>query len=102
MTESPYQPPHGLGQASFHAMGTTITLLAPLGGYSEAARLTRELFEEWEQTLSRFRPTSEVSRLSASDGRYVKLSAHFTKRCLSRWTRRGPRVASSTRRCVSA
>ena len=75
MTESLYQPPHGLGQASFYAMGTTITVLAPLARLAEAARQSRELFEEWEQTLSRFRPTSEVSHLSASGGRYVKLSA---------------------------
>jgi thiamine biosynthesis lipoprotein len=75
MTESLYQPPRGLGQASFHAMGTTITVLAPLPRLVAATRMTRDLFEEWEQALSRFRPESEVSRLSASGGRYVKLSA---------------------------
>ncbi len=74
MTESLYRPPRGLGQASFHAMGTTVVVLAPQQRMADAARLTRGLFEEWEQTLSRFRPESEVSRLSASDGRYVKLS----------------------------
>lgn len=74
MTESLYQPPHGLGQASFHAMGATITVLAPLWRLAEAARLTRELFEEWEQTLSRFRPESEVSQLSAHTDHYVKVS----------------------------
>ncbi len=74
MTESLYQPPHGLGQASFYAMGTTITVLAPLWRLAEAARLTRELFEEWEQALSRFRPESEASRLRAATGHYVKLS----------------------------
>ncbi len=74
MTEPLYQPPRGLGQASFQAMGITVSVIAPLRQITEAERLTRELFEEWEQALSRFRPDSEASRLSAGDGRYVKLS----------------------------
>lgn len=75
MTGPQYEPPHGLGLASFKAMGTTVSLLAPEERLADAARLTRDLFEEWEQALSRFRPDSEVSRLSASSGGYVKLSA---------------------------
>jgi thiamine biosynthesis lipoprotein len=56
-------------------MGTTISVLAPERRIAEASRLARELFEEWEQALSRFRSDSEANRLSASNGRYMKLSA---------------------------
>lgn len=74
MKEIQYTPPRGLGQASFPAMGTTITALVPLERLAEASDLLIELFEEWEQTLSRFRPASESSRLGASGGHWVKLS----------------------------
>ncbi|HEX9038752.1 MAG TPA: FAD:protein FMN transferase [Ktedonobacterales bacterium] len=75
MTTSDYQTPRGMARARFHAMGTAVTILAPTARLVMAERLTRELFEEWEQTLSRFRPDSELSRFNASAGRYVKLSA---------------------------
>ena len=74
MTGPQHEAPRGLDLASFRAMGTTVSLLAPRKRLAEALRLARDLFEEWEQALSRFRPESEISRLSASNGRYVKLS----------------------------
>ncbi|HEU0027111.1 MAG TPA: FAD:protein FMN transferase [Ktedonobacterales bacterium] len=74
MTGFQHETPRGLAMASFRAMGTTVALLAPQERLAEATRLTRDLFEEWEQALSRFRPESEVSRLTASTGHYVKLS----------------------------
>jgi thiamine biosynthesis lipoprotein len=58
----------GMRRAAFHAMGTTIAVIAPSGQAREALRLTRDLFDEWERTLSRFRPESELSRLNAAAG----------------------------------
>jgi thiamine biosynthesis lipoprotein len=74
MTDTVYQPPRGLGETTFRAMGSSITLLAPVPLLAEAVRITSALFEEWEQTLSRFRADSEAMRLSARGGRWMKLS----------------------------
>lgn len=79
MMESFFKPPHGLAPGRFHAMGTAVTLLAPQLRIAEAARLAQDLFEEWEQALSRFREDSETSHLSASNGRYVKLTSTLYK-----------------------
>jgi thiamine biosynthesis lipoprotein len=61
--------PAGLGRRSFHAMGTTVTVIAPEGAAGVAAARTADLFETWEACLSRFRPDSELARLNASGGR---------------------------------
>lgn len=55
-------------------MGTTITVLAPAEHATRAAEATRALFDEWEQTLSRFLPESELSRLNAQAGAPVAVS----------------------------
>lgn len=73
--ESDYQTPRGLARADFQAMGTTISLIAPEGSLSIALRLTRDLFEEWERALSRFRSDSELSRLNAAAGLRTPVSA---------------------------
>ncbi|HEX8727541.1 MAG TPA: FAD:protein FMN transferase [Ktedonobacterales bacterium] len=69
-----FATPDGLARAAFHAMGTTISILAPSELLPHALRLTRDLFDEWERTLSRFRPESELSRLNASAGLRVSIS----------------------------
>ena len=61
--------PAGLDRRAFHAMGTTVTVIAPDAAADEAAAWTANLFETWEACLSRFRPDSELSRLNASAGR---------------------------------
>ncbi len=66
--------PGDLRESSFAAMGTTITILASVGQIDQGLALTRDLFAEWEATLSRFRPASELSRLNASAGRGMVLS----------------------------
>lgn len=71
---SEYSAPRGLGLTTFRAMGTTVTLLAPLPYLAESARMTAALFEEWEQALSRFRPESEAMRLAANGGQWTELS----------------------------
>jgi FAD:protein FMN transferase len=49
-------------------MGTEVVLLAPERRLAEAVAGVRRLFAEWEETLSRFRPESELSRLNAAAG----------------------------------
>lgn len=60
--------PRGLARRSFRAMGTTIFVLAPDAVCAIAAGEVEELFGEWEQALSRFLPTSELSALNRTAG----------------------------------
>lgn len=70
-----YVMPVGMVRAEFRAMGTTVSLLLPEGRRaSDGAELARTLFAEWEATLSRFRPESELSRLNARVGEPVGVS----------------------------
>jgi thiamine biosynthesis lipoprotein len=55
-------------------MGTEVCVLAPLAEVDRAERAVRALFGEWESTLSRFRPDSELSRLNARAGTPVAVS----------------------------
>lgn len=55
----------------FHAMGTTVEVLAE---HPEGVTATRGLFEDLEQRFSRFRPTSELSALNDDPARQVRLS----------------------------
>jgi thiamine biosynthesis lipoprotein len=59
----------------FRAMGTTISLLLPDHRANVGADAVRSLFAQWEQTLSRFRPESELSELNTQAGRPVSVSA---------------------------
>ncbi len=72
--ECEYETPRGFARAAFQAMGTTIVVIAPARALATALRLTRDLFAEWERTLSRFRPESELSRLNAAAGFRVTVS----------------------------
>lgn len=57
--------------ASFRAMGTTVIIHADdERGISES----RALFERHEQRFSRFRPTSELSRINLAGGREIPVS----------------------------
>lgn len=55
-------------------MGTTISLLLREQQAERGSALVRELFEEWEQTLSRFLPESELSQLNQQAGVPVPVS----------------------------
>jgi FAD:protein FMN transferase len=55
-------------------MGTEITVLATEKAIARATALVLALFAEWEETLSRFRPESELSRLNAAAGRPFRAS----------------------------
>jgi thiamine biosynthesis lipoprotein len=65
--------PAGFGRAAFPAMGTTVTVLLPTDSTDRAADV-RGLFDEWEATLSRFRPDSELAALNAAAGREARVS----------------------------
>lgn len=65
--------PPGFFRHELHAMGTTVTVLVP-ETHKLAAASVALLFEEWEETFSRFRPSSELSRLNARAGRRVTVS----------------------------
>ncbi len=49
-------------------MGTTISLLLPENQNELALEIVRTLFADWEQTLSRFLPVSELSRVNQQAG----------------------------------
>ena len=65
--------PQGMGREQFRAMGTTITLLLPESLLYTGIQVTRQLFERWEQTLSRFLPESELSRLNRQPSEPVRV-----------------------------
>ncbi|MBA2286175.1 MAG: FAD:protein FMN transferase [Ktedonobacteraceae bacterium] len=73
-TPPDYITPAGMRRAEFRAMGTTISLLLPENQAELGAQIVRALFDEWEQTLSRFLPESELSRLNARAGMSVVVS----------------------------
>ncbi len=64
-----------MARASFHAMGTTVSLLLPEADLDWATSEVRNLFSAWEKQLSRFLPDSELSRLNEQAGRPVVVSA---------------------------
>lgn len=63
-----YTTPAGICREEFRAMGTTISLLLPEHQRALGTHIVRDLFTEWEQTLSRFLPESELSRLNRQAG----------------------------------
>jgi thiamine biosynthesis lipoprotein len=69
-----YVVPAGLGQEQFRAMGTTITVFVPEGQMTQGIGIVKTLFDEWERTLSRFQPESELSRLNQRTGELVIVS----------------------------
>jgi FAD:protein FMN transferase len=55
-------------------MGTTVSLLLPENQVELGMQIVRTLFSEWEQTLSRFLPESELSQLNQHAGTPVAVS----------------------------
>jgi thiamine biosynthesis lipoprotein len=70
-----YDTPRGMFRDTFRAMGTTVEVLLPQETAESCAQVLRELFDEWEAALSRFRPDSDLSRLNRTTGRPVLVSA---------------------------
>ncbi|HKD76601.1 MAG TPA: FAD:protein FMN transferase, partial [Ktedonobacterales bacterium] len=66
--------PDGMRSYSFHAMGTTITVMLPESRFDEAAPLVEHLFARWEQTLTRFHADSELSHLNQHAGAFTVVS----------------------------
>jgi FAD:protein FMN transferase len=69
-----YSTPPGMRREEFRAMGTTISMLLPESRAELGAQIVRTLFSEWEQTLSRFLPESELSQLNQRAGTPVVVS----------------------------
>lgn len=66
--------PAGMGREQFRAMGTTISLLLPVALLYTGSQIVSQLFEQWEHTLSRFLPESELSQLNRQAGKPVKVN----------------------------
>jgi len=66
--------PSGMARSQFSAMGTTISLLLPEEDLQRGEEMVKTLFADWEQTLSRFLPESELSRLNRFAGNAVMVS----------------------------
>ena len=60
--------PVGMRHEEFRAMGTMIAVLLPEDQAELGIEIVRTLFAEWEETLSRFLPESELSRLNQQAG----------------------------------
>jgi FAD:protein FMN transferase len=69
-----YAVPAGMHRAEFPSMGTTVSLLLPQTHFYAAIGEIQQLFAEWEQILSRFRPDSELSRLNRHAGQPIVVS----------------------------
>ena len=60
------------------AMGTPIGIFGPdAPGFEQVVRAVEETFGEEEQRYSRFRPTSELSRVNAAAGSWTPVSDPF-------------------------
>src|SRR3984893_19392804 len=73
-TPPDYNTPAGMRREEFRAMGTTISMLLPADQAEPGVQIVRDLFAEWEQTLSRFIPESELSLLNEQAGIPVAVS----------------------------
>jgi FAD:protein FMN transferase len=69
-----FSTPDGMVRDEFRAMGTAIHLLLPIKQAREASQVVRQLFVTWEETFSRFLPTSELSQLNQRSGTAVLVS----------------------------
>jgi thiamine biosynthesis lipoprotein len=66
--QSQYRTPVGMRREEFRAMGTTVSLLLPEKQIEPGMKIVQALFTEWEEALSRFLPTSELSHLNQHPG----------------------------------
>lgn len=64
---------------TFRAMGTTVMLLGPAGDktYERAARGVESVFAVEEERFSRFRGTSELTRVNRAAGAWTSVSPRF-------------------------
>jgi FAD:protein FMN transferase len=58
-------------------MGTRVAVVATSGAADDAVDATREVFEWWEATFSRFRPGSELSAVNAAAGTWTEVTPFF-------------------------
>jgi thiamine biosynthesis lipoprotein len=67
--------PEARTDAAFDAMGTRVRVVCHPSLLPTALGLVRELFDQWERELSRFRPDSGLSRLNRGGGMPVVVSS---------------------------
>jgi thiamine biosynthesis lipoprotein len=72
-----YQSPSGTCTQQFHAMGTTVTLIAPIEQHEQGLSIAHTLFTHWEEVLSRFLPSSELTYVNAHSGETLTVSELF-------------------------
>ena len=79
-TQPPLHPLHkeatpvGMTKTTFHAMGTDITVMLPIALAAAEASRVEQLFADWERTLTRFQPESELSQLNQHPGMLTFIS----------------------------
>lgn len=67
-----------IAKTGWRVWGTSVTLLVqPAGSLENASRILAEEIAATDETCSRFRPDSELSRLNAAGGRPVRISQRF-------------------------
>jgi len=72
-----YTIPTGLRRNEFAAMGTTVAVFLPETVAEEGTDVVQTLFATWEETFSRFRSTSELTRLNERAGLWTSVSDVF-------------------------
>ncbi len=70
---APTTRPAAMSEFRFRSMGTDLVVLAP-AARPDAPGMVRDLFTAWDERFSRFRPDSELSRLSAAAGTWYPAS----------------------------
>lgn len=70
--------PPRMRRHDMRAMGTTVSIYGPdAPGFEEVERIAAETFGAEEERYSRFRPTSELSRVNAEAGSWTPVSRPF-------------------------
>ena len=69
-----------IGKTGWRVWGTSVTLLVqPADSLENARQILAEEIAATDETCSRFRPDSELSRLNGAGGRPMRLSERFTE-----------------------
>lgn len=74
-----FETPRGMARLGFPAMGTRVTVLTPQADLRVVEPVVRDLFEEWEASLSRFRADSELSYINQRPGQPTIVTKLFAR-----------------------
>jgi thiamine biosynthesis lipoprotein len=80
------RPALPMERRSFRSMGTAVTLIAPepqrkkdRAAFAEAFDVVRKTFDREDERFSRFRPSTEISRVNAAAGWWTQVTRPFMK-----------------------